>query len=66
MEIDVVVTVRWFGVLESVTVKLGVVVPDVPGVPEIAPAAFMVKPAGSPLTDQEYGSVPPLAAIAAE
>jgi len=52
IESDVVVTLRWFGELESVNVKLGVTVPVAVGVPEMAPDEFMVRPAGSPVTDQ--------------
>ena len=37
--------------VESVTVKFGVMIPEAVGVPEMTPAAFIVRPAGSPVTD---------------
>jgi len=49
---EVVVTLKWLGVLESVNVKLGVTVPVAVGVPEMAPEEFIVRPAGNPVTDQ--------------
>jgi hypothetical protein len=59
-------TLRWLGVLESVTVIEGVLAPVAVGVPEIAPEELMLRPAGSPVADQVYGAVPPPAAMAAE
>jgi hypothetical protein len=53
-------------VLESVTVIEGVLVPVAVGVPEMAPEALMLRPAGSPVADQVYGDVPPLTLIVAE
>jgi hypothetical protein len=66
MESVDVETLRWVGVVESVTVMLGEVVPVALGVPEMAPEELMLKPAGSPVADQVYGDVPPLALIVAE
>jgi hypothetical protein len=66
MESALVVTLRWLGVLESVTVIEGVLVPAAVGVPEIAPEELMLRPAGSPVADQVYGAVPPPAAMVAE
>jgi hypothetical protein len=66
MESALVVTLRWLGVLESVTVIEGVLVPAAVGVPEIAPAELILRPAGSPAAVQVYGAVPPPAAMAAE
>ena len=66
MERVEVETLRWLGVLESVTVIEGVLVPAAVGVPEIAPEELMLKPAGSPVADQVYGAVPPPAAMLAE
>jgi len=51
MESEVVVALRWFGLVESVTVILRLLVPVAVGVPEMAPAEFIVRPAGRPLTD---------------
>ena len=51
MESDVVVTLRWLGELESVTVIEGVLLPAV-GVPEMAPEVLMLRPAGNPVADQ--------------
>jgi hypothetical protein len=59
-------TLRWLGVLESVTVIEGVLVPAAVGVPDIAPEELMLRPAGSPVAVQVYGAVPPPAAMAAE
>ena len=59
-------TLRWLGAEESVTVIVGVVVPVAVGVPETAPEELMLRPAGSPVADQVYGAVPPLALIVAE
>jgi hypothetical protein len=61
-----VVTLRWVGVVESVTVMVGEVVPVAVGVPEMAPEELIERPAGSPVADQVYGNVPPLAVIVAE
>jgi hypothetical protein len=66
MERVEVETLRWLGVLESVTVIEGVLVPAAVGVPEIAPDELIERPAGSPVADQVYGAVPPVAAIVAE
>ena len=44
--------VRWLGLLESVTVIVGVLVPAALGVPEIAPEELIVSPFGSPVADQ--------------
>ena len=66
MECEVVVTLRWVGVLESVTVMLGVLMPVAVGVPEMVPEELIARPAGSPVADQVYGNVPPLAVIVAE
>ena len=66
MESEVAVAVRWVGLVESVTVIVGVLVPAAVGVPEIAPDELMLRPAGNPLADQVYGAVPPPAAMAAE
>jgi hypothetical protein len=41
-------------------------VPVAVGVPEMAPEELMLRPAGSPVADQVYGNVPPLAVIVAE
>ena len=60
-----VVALRWLGVLESVTVIEGVLVPVAVGVPEMAPEELMLRPAGSPVADQVYGAVPPVAAMVA-
>ena len=65
MESVDVETLRWVGVVESVTVMLGEVVPVAVGVPEIAPEELMLRPAGSPVADQVYGAVPPVAAMVA-
>ena len=64
--IDTFLTVRDKGVpvVESVTTKVGVIVPVEPvAVPEITPAVVIVRPAGSPLTVQLYGVVPPAATM---
>ena len=61
-----VVTLRWVGVVESVTVMVGEVVPVAVGVPEMAPDKLIVRPAGSPVADQVYGAAPPVAAMVAE
>jgi hypothetical protein len=52
----------------SVTFTVKLVVPVVPGVPEIVPPADRVKPAGSDPsdTDHEYGGDPPDAPSACE
>src|ERR1035437_10313292 len=47
---------------ESFTVTTIVAAPGVVGVPEIAPAADMLSPAGSPLALKVYGAAPPDAA----
>ena len=48
--------------VESVTVIVTELVPDALGVPVIWPElAPTVSPAGSPLADQVYGELPPLA-----
>ena len=41
-----------FGLVESVTEKLGVTVPAALGVPEIAPEELIVRPAGRPVAVQ--------------
>jgi hypothetical protein len=66
MESADVETLSWVGVLESLTVIVGVLVPPALGVPEMAPEEPIVRPAGSPVADQVYGNVPPLAFIVAE
>jgi hypothetical protein len=66
MESVDVETLRWLGVVESVTVIEGVLVPAAVGVPEIAPEELMLRPAGSPVADQVYGAVPPLTLIVVE
>ena len=66
MESVDVEALSWLGVLESVTVMVGVLVPPALGVPEMAPEELIVRPAGSPVADQVYGNVPPLAVIVAE
>ncbi len=43
---------RWLGVLVSVTVIVGVLVPAALGVPEIAPEELIVRPLGRPDADQ--------------
>ena len=43
---------RWLGVLVSVTVIVGVLVPAALGVPEIAPEELIVRPFGYPVADQ--------------
>ncbi len=49
-------------VIASVIASVLVKVPAVVGVPEIAPVAELtVSPGGSPLADQVYGVVPPVA-----
>ena len=60
-----VVALRWVGVLESVTVIEGVLMPVAVGVPVMAPEELMLRPAGSPVADQVYGAVPPVAAMVA-
>ena len=59
-------TLRWLGVLESVTVIEGVLVPAAVGVPEMAPEELMLRQAGSPVADQVYGAAPPVTVIVAE
>jgi hypothetical protein len=50
------------GLDESVTVKVGLVVLLAPGVPERIPVpAARLRPWGTPLVDQVYGAVPPVA-----
>jgi hypothetical protein len=66
MESVDVETLRWLGVLESVTVIDGVLVPAAVGVPEMAPEELMLRPAGSPVAVQVNGAVPPPAAMVAE
>ena len=66
MESEVAVAVRWVGLVESVTVIVGVLVPAAVGVPEMAPEELMLRPAGRPVADQVYGAVPPPAAMVAE
>ena len=43
---------RCVGVVASVTVMVGVLVPAALGVPEIAPEELIVRPLGSPEADQ--------------
>ena len=52
MESVVIEALRWFGVLESVTVIVGVLVPAALGVPEMAPEELIVRPFGRPVADQ--------------
>ena len=66
MESVEVEALRWVGVVESVTVMVGEVVPAAVGVPEMAPEELMLRPVGNPVADQVYGDVPPLALIVAE
>lgn len=66
MESNEVETVRWPGVVESVTVMVGVLVPAAVGVPEMAPEELIVRPFGSPVANQVYDGVPPPAVIVAE
>jgi hypothetical protein len=55
-------TVKWVGVVLSVTVTVPDVVPITVGVPVIAPVeAFSVNPAGRVVELQVYGEVPPVA-----
>jgi hypothetical protein len=63
-----IVIVRFFvadagvGLVASVTVKVTLLVPDVVGVPVIAPVvAFRARPGGSPVADHAYGVLPPVA-----
>lgn len=42
---------RWLGLLESVTVIVGVLAPTAAGVPEIVPEELIVRPLGSPVAD---------------
>ena len=60
-----IVTAKLWEVLapeESFTVTTMVAAPGAVGVPEIAPAADMLMPAGSPLALKVYGAIPPDAA----
>ena len=60
------VALRWVGLVESVTVTTAVLLPAVVGLPPITPVdALMLRPVGSPVADQVYGVVPPLAATVA-
>ena len=43
--------VRWFGLVESVKLMVGVRVPAMEGVPEITPEELMERPLGSPVAD---------------
>lgn len=52
IESELVLALRWFGTLESVTVIVGVEVPAAVGVPEIAPEELIVRPFGNPVADQ--------------
>lgn len=58
--------VRWVGVLESVTVMVGVLAPIAFGVPEMAPEELIVRPLGSPVAEKLKGCVPPPAVMVAE
>jgi hypothetical protein len=57
-----------FALVLSVTFTVKLLVPAVPGVPEIVPPADKVNPAGSVPTDtdHEYGGTPPAAPSACE
>lgn len=58
----VFVAVRAVGVELSVTVIVTEAAPAAVGVPVICPVeAFMVRPAGNPAADHEYGGTPPVA-----
>src|ERR1039458_3229637 len=60
-----IVTAKLWEVLgpeESFTVTTMVAAPGAAGGPEIAPAADMLMPAGSPLALKVYGAIPPDAA----
>jgi hypothetical protein len=63
MEMERVIDLFWVGFDESATVAVKLAFPTAAGVPEIAPVAFRLSPAGrSPeMKDQVYGAVPPLA-----
>lgn len=52
MEMAEVETLKWLGVLESVTEIVGVKVPAAVGVPEMAPEELIVRPLGNPRADQ--------------
>ena len=55
------------GVEESVTLIRTLYVPALVGVPLSTPVAVLrLRPAGSPVADQEYGVVPPVAVTGAE
>src|SRR4051812_8914775 len=56
-------TVKWVGLVESVTCNVTVRVPAEVGVPLMTPVvALIVNPAGKFVTAQVYGLVPPVAA----
>ena len=60
-----IVTAKLFDALTpaaSLTLTTMVAAPGAVGVPEIVPAADMLRPAGSPLALKVYGAVPPDAA----
>ena len=48
--------------LESVTVKVTVLLPEVLGVPVSNPAVLTLRPVGKPLAFHVYGEAPPVAA----
>jgi len=54
------------GLVESVTVTTTELDPADAGVPDIWPLLLMLKPEGSPLADQVYGALPPVAATVVE
>jgi hypothetical protein len=51
MESEVADAVRWVGLVESVTVIVGVLVPVAVGVPEMTPEELMLRPVGRPVAD---------------
>ena len=58
--------VRWFGLVESVTVIFTVLVAAEFVVPLMAPLdGSILRPAGNPVADHVYGVVPPVAATVA-
>src|SRR3982751_6419387 len=59
-------TVKWVGLVESVTCSVTVRVPAEVGVPLMTPVvAFIVNPGGKFVADQVYGAVPPVATAVA-
>ena len=51
IERELVIAERWLGLVESVTVIVGVLEPTAAGVPEMAPEELIVRPLGSPVAD---------------